>query len=132
MKTLEMPPAEKVTSEPDSGIDLVEVDAIVARIGRRVEDLIPLLQEIQKKHNWLPPATLERLTKVTEITPDAITGVSTFYSQFRHHPVGKHIIQTCVGTACHVGGGSLLDETFPQPPENQAGRAYRRRCAVHL
>jgi NADH-quinone oxidoreductase subunit F len=93
-------------------IDLAEIDAMVARIGGRTEDLIPLLQAIQKQYRWLPPAALERLCRITEITPDAITGVSTFYSQFRHHPVGRHIIKTCVGTACHVSGSGILDEAF--------------------
>ena len=95
-------------------IDLAEVDALVNGIGRRAEDLIPLLQAIQKRYNYLPAAALERLSQVTEITPDAITGVSTFYSQFRHHPVGKHIIKTCTGTACHVNGANILYDTFRQ------------------
>jgi len=93
-------------------IDVSLVDVMVSRIGRESKDLIPLLQAIQKKWNYLPATALERLAEITEITPDAITGVSTFYSQFRHHPVGKHIIKTCIGTACHVSGASVLDETF--------------------
>lgn len=93
-------------------VDLQEVDELVRQIGRRKEDLIPLLQAIQKKYNWLPPAALERLCEVTDITPEAVTGVSTFYAQFRHRPVGRHIIKTCAGTACHVTGSSILDETL--------------------
>ncbi|MGZ8938535.1 MAG: NAD(P)H-dependent oxidoreductase subunit E, partial [Limisphaerales bacterium] len=85
---------------------------MVERIGKRAEDLIPLLQAIQKRYNWLSPAALERLSQITEITPAAITGVSTFYHQFRHRPVGKHIIKTCVGTACHVKNSAVLDEAF--------------------
>ncbi len=93
-------------------LDVSAVDAMVSRIGREAKHLIPLLQAIQKKWNWLPPQALERIAETTEITPEAITGVSTFYAQFRHHPVGKHIVKTCVGTACHVSGASVLDETF--------------------
>jgi len=93
-------------------VDVSTVDEMVARIGRRFEDLIPLLQAIQNRFNYLPPAALERLCELTEITPDAVTGVSTFYSQFRHYPVGEHIIQTCVGTACHVSGANILDDTM--------------------
>jgi len=104
--------AEASARSVSDAVDLAEVDAMVSRIGRRSEDLIPLLQAIQNKYNWLPPTTLEHLAKATDITPDAITGVSTFYSQFRHYPVGKHVIQTCVGTACHVSGGTLMDDTF--------------------
>ncbi len=98
--------------EPRIPVDLKDVDAMVAAIGRRPEDLIPLLQAIQGKYNWLPPEALERLTQITDITPDSVTGVSTFYSQFRHYPVGKHIIKTCIGTACHVKGASTLDDAF--------------------
>jgi len=96
----------------DPEIDLALVDAMVSRIGTEAKDLIPLLQAIQKEWNYLPATSLERLAEITDITPDSITGVSTFYSQFRHHPVGKHIIKTCIGTACHVSGASVLDETF--------------------
>ena len=95
-------------------IDLAEVDAIVAGIGRRPEDLIPLLQSIQKRYNYLPKPALERLCEITEITPDAVAGVSTFYSQFRHHPVGRHVIKTCTGTACHVNGAHILYDTLRQ------------------
>lgn len=98
----------------NGGLVLSEVDALVARIGRRPEDLIPLLQAIQKRFNYLPAPALERLCEITAITPDAVTGVSTFYSQFRHYPVGKHIIKTCVGTACHVKGASVLKDTLHQ------------------
>ncbi len=112
MKTREMPPAEKVTSEPDSGIDLVEIDELVARIGRQPDDLIPILQAIQERYRWLPAPALERLPEITDITPAAVTGVSTFYSQFRHQPVGKYVISTCHGTACHVKGITLVEDSL--------------------
>ena len=95
-------------------LDISAVDKMVQRIGGRSEDLIPLLQAIQNEYNYLPPTALERLCELTEITPDAVTGVSTFYSQFRHYPVGKHIVQTCIGTACHVSGANIIDDTLRQ------------------
>jgi NADH-quinone oxidoreductase subunit F len=95
-----------------AAFDLSEVDAMVAEIGREAEDLIPLLQAIQKRFHWLPPEALERLCEITEIKPTAITGVSTFYAQFRHRPVGRHLVKTCVGTACHVTGSGVLDEAL--------------------
>lgn len=93
-------------------IDLREVDQMVAEIGRKPEDVIPLLQAIQKRYRWLPPAALERLCEITDIKASAVTGVSTFYAQFRHRPVGRHIVKMCVGTACHVTGSGILDEAF--------------------
>ncbi len=103
------PPAE---SSPPTLFDPTHIDEIVSRIGGRPENLIPLLQAIQNKYNYLPLEALERLCEITDIAPDAVTGVSTFYHQFRHYPVGRHIIKTCVGTACHVKGATTIDDTF--------------------
>lgn len=113
MDTLTPEPGVKpVAKSAIERIDISLVDEWVKQIGDKPEHLIPLLQTIQKHFNYLPKPTLERLCEITEITPDAVTGVSTFYSQFRHYPVGKHIIKTCVGTACHVSGANILDESF--------------------
>jgi len=71
-----------------------------------------ILQEVQKKLNWLPSEALKHICKVTDITPGQISGVSTFYSQFRHLPVGKHTIKICAGTACHVKGAPLISDAF--------------------
>ncbi len=74
--------------------------------------VIPLLQAIQKKYNYLPEELLREVCATTDITPEQIIGVASFYSQFRMHPVGKHMIRVCVGTACHVKGASLVYDAF--------------------
>ncbi len=89
-------------------IDLSAVDKIIASIGTGEELVIPILQAIQKEYKYLPKEALEYVCEITDIKPSSITGVSTFYSQFRHVPVGKHIVSVCVGTACHVKGAGLV------------------------
>jgi len=93
-------------------IDLSIVEKIVAEIGFTADKIIPILQAIQARFNYLPEVALRRITEISEITPAAITGVSTFYSQFRHMPVGKHLIRVCNGTACHVKGADFVYESF--------------------
>ena len=90
--------------------DLRYVDQAVERIGRGPESLIPILQALQDHYRYLPADALERVSDITDITPASITGVSTFYSQFRHNPVGKHIIKVCHGTACHVSGAREVSD----------------------
>ena len=85
-------------------LDLSTVDTIVEEIGRGAESVIPILQAIQEHYRYLPEAALERVCEITDITPAQITGVATFYSQFRHRPMGRHLISLCDGTACHVKG----------------------------
>lgn len=88
------------------------VDEVLAEIGKEPDMVIPILQAIQGKYNYLPELALKRVCETTAITEAQITGISTFYSQFRHQPVGKHIIRVCVGTACHVKGAKQVFDGF--------------------
>ncbi len=97
----------------DPAVDVIAVvDGVLESTGREKEKLIMILQEVQKKLNYLPSEALKHICRVTEITPGQISGVSTFYSQFRHHPAGKHTIRICAGTACHVKGSPLVTDAF--------------------
>jgi NADH-quinone oxidoreductase subunit F len=93
-------------------LDLSFVDQVVEAQGRRAEAVIPILQAIQRHWRYLPQEALERVCALTEITPATIIGVSTFYTQFRHRPVGRHIINVCHGTACHVKGAGMIQEAL--------------------
>ena len=93
-------------------LDLSFVDQTIARCGTRGDAVIPILQAIQAHYRYLPQEALKRVCDLTEITPAAITGVATFYTQFRHRPVGRHIIKVCHGTACHVKGSGLVQDAL--------------------
>jgi NADH-quinone oxidoreductase subunit F len=91
-------------------IDLSYVDRVVAETGGDREAVIPILQRLQEHYRYLPPEALGRVCELTEITPAQIEGVSTFYTQFRHRPVGEHIVRVCHGTACHVKGADRVSD----------------------
>lgn len=93
-------------------LDLTFVDRTVERLGRQPEAVIPILQALQAHYRYLPQPALERVCALTEITPAAIAGVSSFYTQFRHRPVGRHIISVCHGTACHVKGSGRIEDAI--------------------
>jgi NADH-quinone oxidoreductase subunit F len=88
------------------------VEEVIKVTGRESDKVILILQEVQKRLNWLPSEALKYICEITDITPGQISGVSTFYSQFRHLPVGKHTIKICAGTACHVKGSPLISDAF--------------------
>jgi len=88
------------------------VNHIVAKRGRSAEAAIPILQDIQAEFHYLPAEALAYVSSITDITPAQLTGISTFYTQFRHQPAGQHTIQVCVGTACHVKGSGLVYDAF--------------------
>lgn len=88
------------------------VDIILKEKGTKEENVIPVLQAIQDEFNYLPREVLEYICNETEITPAQVFGISTFYTQFRHNPVGEHVVKVCVGTACHVKGAMLVYDAF--------------------
>ncbi|MCX5672595.1 MAG: NAD(P)H-dependent oxidoreductase subunit E, partial [Planctomycetota bacterium] len=85
-------------------LDLKFVDEAVARLDRGPEAAIPILQALQDHYRYLPEAALRRVCELTQITPAQIAGIGTFYNQFRHRPMGRHLVSICHGTACHVKG----------------------------
>jgi NADH:ubiquinone oxidoreductase subunit F (NADH-binding)/NADH:ubiquinone oxidoreductase subunit E len=88
------------------------IDKIITEKGSSKKSLIPVLQAIQDEYNYLPKEALRYLEEKTSITAAEIIGVASFYKQFRMHPVGKHIVKICVGTACHVKGATLVHDAF--------------------
>lgn len=93
-------------------LDLTFVDRTVEEIGAGSENVLRILHALQGRYGYLPREALERVCKITEITPASIEGVSSFYDHFRRRPGGSHIIRVCIGTACHVKGGGQIFDAF--------------------
>ncbi|MFI5380048.1 MAG: NAD(P)H-dependent oxidoreductase subunit E [Tepidisphaerales bacterium] len=93
-------------------LDLSPVDRIVERTGRSTEAAIGILHAIQEHYHYLPKQALERVCETTQISPAQLVGVATFYAQFRHEPAGKHFVRICHGTACHVKGSELVEDSI--------------------
>jgi NADH-quinone oxidoreductase subunit F len=110
-----------MTSLVTPELELSHVDCLVAEIGTGPESVIPILQAIQRQYHYLPQPALERVCQLTRITPADIEGVATFYTHFRHQPVGRHTIQVCQGTACHVKGAQLVQDAIAQHLNIPAG-----------
>ena len=73
--------------------------------------LIPALQRVQEHEGYISRERMFEIHRQSGIPLSQIYGVATFYSQFRLHPVGKHIIRVCHGTACHVSGANAIAQT---------------------
>ena len=91
-------------------VDLEFVDELIKRTGRQPDAVIPVLQAIQEHYQYLPEQALRRVCELTQITPAAVVGVSTFYDHFRQQPAGRHRVRVCHGTACHVKGAQLIHQ----------------------
>ncbi|MGD2124998.1 MAG: NADH-quinone oxidoreductase subunit NuoE [Desulfobacteraceae bacterium] len=75
------------------------------------DSLIPILQDVQGRFGYVSEEAVERIASYLHISESSIYGVATFYTQFRFSRPGDHRVKVCLGTACHVRGGSqIMDE----------------------
>ena len=81
------------------------VDSIIESYKGEKGLLIPLLQDIQAECNYLPKEALIRVSEGLDIPLSHVYSVATFFKAFSLKPRGRHQINVCLGTACHVRGG---------------------------
>lgn len=100
-------------SEASQELDYRELDRIIEEEYQSdKENLIMILQAIQKTYNYLPKFALSYLSVKIGVPLSQIYGVATFYSTFSLEPRGRNIVSICLGTACHVRGGDRIHETL--------------------
>ncbi len=85
-----------------------KIDKIVARYRGDNSALIQILLDIQREYHWLPKETLQRVSERLNIPLNRIYHIATFYKAFSMAPRGRHSVQVCMGTACHVRGSPRL------------------------
>lgn len=83
-------------------------DEIRKEFKGREDELIPLLQNVQRELGFLPEQALQEIAHLTRLPAAKVFGTATFYSQFRLKPTGKYVVRVCRGTACHVRGGARI------------------------
>ncbi len=94
-------------------IDMKLFDPVIAGI-RSGSGLVEALHATQDAYGYLPRVALENIAEETHLPFSRVFGVASFYAQFRLTPVGKNVINVCMGTACHVAGAPLVAEAFSQ------------------
>ena len=76
-------------------------------------NLIEVLQDLQATHNYLPEASLRKISRELEIPLIEVFRVANFYKAFTLKARGKHLLTICMGTACHVRGATkFVDEVL--------------------
>lgn len=68
--------------------------------------LIQVLHRAQKIFGYLPIEVQHFVARELQVPHAKVYGVVTFYNFFRTEPIGDHIVNLCLGTACHVKGAS--------------------------
>jgi NADH-quinone oxidoreductase subunit E len=89
-------------------MNLERIDEIIDRYVGEEGALVQLLLDIQSELNWLPREAIEQISKRFQVPASQVYRIASFYKAMSLTPRGKHTVNVCLGTACHVRGGARI------------------------
>ncbi len=102
-----------------------KVDSIMEQHGNRESEVISILQDIQQQRNYLAKEVLEHVAEKMAIPLAKVYRIATFYNAFSLKPRGRHLINVCLGTACHVRGGERILEKLERDLKVERGETTK-------
>ncbi len=88
---------------------LAELRAIAARYPQARSALLPMLHLVQSVEGRVTPAGIEACAAILGLSTADVSGVATFYTMYKRHPVGKYHVGVCTTALCAIVGG---DEVY--------------------
>ena len=86
------------------------IDAWVERFPaeHRRSAVLGALREVQKEHGHLTPERMDAVADYLGIPAIQVYEVGSFYTGFRHEPVGRHTVAVCTNVSCWLRGGEEI------------------------
>ena len=91
-----------------------KVNQVLEKHQRDKALLVDILQDIQAEIGYLPKEALEEASRGLGLPASRVYSVATFFKAFSLTPRGRHLINVCMGTACHVRGAVKVLEKIEQ------------------
>ncbi len=102
-----------------------EIDKIIKQYGKKESTILAILQDIQTREKYLPKEVLEQVSQKMHIPMTDIFRIATFYNALSIKPRGRHKIDVCLGTACHVRGGTKIIDKLSRDLGVQVGETTK-------
>jgi len=80
--------------------------------GRAKESLMPILQGIVDKHNYLTDEAMVEVAKELDISAAEVYGTASFYTFLDTKARGKYVIRVCKTITCSMKGKSEIIQTL--------------------
>jgi NADH-quinone oxidoreductase subunit E len=80
--------------------------------GRARESLMPILQEIVQKHNYLTDEAMVEVARELDISAAEVYGTASFYTFLDTQVKGKYVIRVCKTITCSMKGKSDIIHTL--------------------
>jgi len=106
-------------------VELERADKIIDRYQNKQGILIQLLLDVQSEFNWIPKELIVQISERLQIPLSQIYRVASFYKGMSLTPIGRHLVQVCLGTACHVRGGPKVLDKVEEALKVNAGETTK-------
>jgi NADH-quinone oxidoreductase subunit E len=88
-----------------------DAQEVVARYPQKRSALLPLLHLVQSVDGYVTGRGIDFCAEVLDLTRAEVSGVATFYTQYKRHPNGEYTVGVCTNTLCAImGGDQIWDE----------------------
>ncbi len=118
-------PSQRAEKNPDAplfeGAYKERFDGILTRYPNKRAALLPVLHLAQELRGWISPETMARVAELLDLTPAYVRSVASFYTMFALRPVGRYLIQVCVGIGCDLCGAEEVIERFLELTKTRIG-----------
>ncbi len=94
--------------EPPTEAVQAAICAALAAHVHRPGALLPILHAIQQQLGWVPREIVAPVAHALNISRAEVTGVISFYHDFRSAPPGRHVVKVCRAEACQAMGADAL------------------------
>lgn len=86
-----------------------DAEEVIARYPQKRSALLPLLHLVQSVDGYVAGRGITFCADMLDLTTAEVSGVATFYTQYKRHPNGEYTVGVCTNTLCAIMGG---DEIF--------------------
>jgi len=100
---------------------LAAVQAAVERYGASPDELIPILNEVNRSIGYLPPDALDEISRQMRVPKSQLFSVASFYQMLSTNPRGRHVVKFCDSAPCHVVGGRQIWQALQHKMGLKAG-----------
>lgn len=88
------------------------VKDLADKYGRKRESLMPILQDIVKKHNYLTDESMVEVATELDISAAEVYGTASFYTFLDTEERGKNVIRVCKTITCSMKGKNDIVATL--------------------
>jgi [NiFe] hydrogenase diaphorase moiety large subunit len=89
-----------------------EIEKYVDKYGSDRPSLLPILQDIQRRHKYVSEYAQQEVARLLNIHPVEVYSVITFYSFLNSEPKGRNIVRLCRTITCDLYGKNKVAESI--------------------